>query len=354
MAASRAAAAGLARPLSAHSSLSGLPKESGQSSAAWLTRLERRHVHALSLATLVLAVASACVSVSTAIELAVLVPAVTLLGLPHGAVDYVAGQSILGRFGRWWIVLFFGGYLGLAALTVAGWLLAPLTTLLFFLLISVWHFGRGDVDDRLALGANRPWSKLGAFFEAVARGGFFLTAALYFHTSDVSAMFASLTGFPFEHIIAQARAVGPAMLMLNGALLSVVLAHHLGGWAEGSDDHGRAALEVAALVALFCLAAPLVAFVVYFCFWHSVRHGLRLAAALDPSSPAAALRAFVRRAWPTTLAASLIGVAAFWLLGASPPTDALLRIVFVGLSALTVPHVVLTWLNNRIPKKHLR
>ncbi len=283
-----------------------------------------------------------------------LVPAVALLGLPHGALDYVIGAALLRRLGRGWVVAFGAVYLGLVAVTAAAWFVAPLPSLLFFLAVSLWHFGIGDVSEGLSLGAHTRWWKVGASFEAVARGAFFLTAAVYFHTKDVTAMFAALTEISSEQLLASAQAIRPSLLMVNGAMLSVVLAHHLGGWAEGLEAHGRAALEVVALIALFCLATPLVAFVVYFCFWHSVRHGLRLAAQLDSSSPAAAFRAFVRQAWPTTLAAVTMGAAVFVFFAGTPTTDGILRVVFIGLSALTVPHVLLTWLSTRFANTHTR
>ena len=156
-------------------------------------------------------------------------------------------------------------------------------------------------------------------------------------------MFAPLVPTSMEKVHSVVMAVGPPLALVNGSVLAIVMAHHLGGWAQGFTDHGLVAFEIAALLVLFYTTPPLVAFVVYFCFWHSIRHSIRLAARLKPSSAKAGLRAFIRHAWPMTLSATAIGTGAYALLKDRASAHAIVQVVFVGLSALTLPHVVLSW-----------
>jgi Brp/Blh family beta-carotene 15,15'-monooxygenase len=318
---------------------SGLRWETG----SWVTAVEQRH--ALLAATVTVAIAAAHLfgGLPPRIELLILVAAVTLFGLPHGALDYVSGRRLLHQtFRSWWLVPFGIGYIGLAAAVVAAWMLAPLASLFGFLLVSAAHFGAGDVRRELAMGAGGRFSGAGAAFEAVGRGGLVLVPLLHFHPDAASSLFAHLVPMSAEEISATIKAVTPPLFAVSGSVLSVIMAHHLGGWAEGNAGHARVALEIGSLAAIFVLAPPLVAFGVYFCIWHSFRHSLRQAAELDPSTPHAAFRAFVRHAWPTTAAAFLIGALGYGLLGVQSSDAKLVQVLFVGLSALTAPHIALS------------
>ena len=140
------------------------------------------------------------------------------------------------------------------------------------------------------------------------------------------------------------------LFLLAGAAFAIVMAHHLGGWAGGSQGHGRVALELASLAALFCLAEPLIAFTVYFCLWHSFRHSLSQAYRLDPSGPRAAFRAFLRHAWPMSLAAVLLAFAGFLVADVEASPETVVWVVFVGLSALTAPHIMFSsWADRARP-----
>ncbi|NND29980.1 MAG: beta-carotene 15,15'-dioxygenase, Brp/Blh family [Myxococcales bacterium] len=323
---------------------SGLRWESG----SWVTDVERLHALVASVFTFGVAALHLFRGLPAGIELFILVVAVTLFGLPHGALDYLSGRSLLRRsFGSWWFLPFGIGYIGLAVVVVIAWLLAPLPTLLGFLLVSAAHFGAGDVRHELALGAGSRFSSAGAAFEAVGRGSLVLVPLLHFHPEAASSLFAYLVPMSAQQINVTITAITPPLFAVSGSVLSVIMAHHLGGWAEGNAGHARMSIEIAALAALFALAPPLVAFVVYFCFWHSFRHSLHQAAELDPSTPRAAFRAFVRHAWPTTTGAFLIGAVGYVFLGDQSADAKIIQVLFVGLSALTAPHIALSWIEAR-------
>ena len=316
--------------------------------APWVGEIERRHFAILSVTTLLIALASPLVSLTSRAELAVLVVAVCFFGLPHGALDYLSGKQLLRpRFGRMWAVPFGLAYLSLAALVVAGWAAAPVASLVFFLVIAAGHFGIGDVQPELALGSETRVAPLGAAVEAAGRGGLIFVAILHAHPDEAAHLFSYLLPASASDIQASIMALSPRLVAVNGALLTVILAHHLGGWAQGLFEHRRLAIEIVALTLLFSLAPPLIAFVTYFCFWHSFRHALWQAAQLDDTSPRRAFRAFAARAWPTTLGAILVGAVAYALVGGEAPGEAVIRVVFIGLSALTVPHILFTVLAER-------
>lgn len=315
---------------------------------AWVDGLEGRHNRWASVVTLAIASASLLGRMSVGAELALLAVPVAIVGLPHGALDYVSGRlAFERRWGaRWWLP--FGAiYLGLAALVVVSWASFPIISLLAFLIIGAAHFGFGDARAPFAVASETSLRGLGMTIESVARGGLVILVPAFVHPEDVSRLFAQLVSTSPATFEETLIALGPHFFVVHGTLLTIVLVHHLGGWAQGSVVHGRLAVEIISLTALFVLASPLVAFTVYFCLWHSFRHALHLSADLEPSGPRRAFCRFARLAWPTTLGAIALGLAGYLLSGAPSAQIGVLRVVFIGLSALTVPHIVFCGLADR-------
>jgi Brp/Blh family beta-carotene 15,15'-monooxygenase len=90
-------------------------------------------------------------------------------------------------------------------------------------------------------------------------------------------------------------------------------------------------------IAAACLT-PLIYFVVYFCMLHSVRHFSNAFASLD--YPHQGLRVATLLSVVTVFA----GVIGFIVLQGFKPElleQSILRIIFIGLAALTVPHMIL-------------
>ena len=72
---------------------------------------------------------------------------ISLLGLPHGALDHQVGRSWLEPMqGRIWPFSFGLFYLGLLGLVLVCWIQWPELLLSLFLLLSVLHFGQEDTD----------------------------------------------------------------------------------------------------------------------------------------------------------------------------------------------------------------
>ena len=95
--------------------------------------------------------------------------------------------------------------------------------------------------------------------------------------------------------------------------------------------------EFAALGAAFVVLPPLLAFAVYFCVCHSVRHLLRSGAMLSPDSARIAWWRGIRVGVP----AAMVCIAAAPLLLLHGVQGALTD-VFRLLAALTLPHMVVT------------
>jgi Brp/Blh family beta-carotene 15,15'-monooxygenase len=243
----------------------------------------------------------------------ILAPAVAVLGLPHGALDLPVAEVLWPLSTRADRARFLAAYLGLSAGVALLWWLAPGPALVTFLAYSALHFaGDWEGDGHLAQAAGG-LSAIGA--PAVT------------HTDIVTAIFALLAPSAADPVVQGLAACG-----LAGGVL--VLLCFL-------DDPRRrlpSATEHAGIWAGAALLPPLLYFVVYFCLLHSVRHFMHTLAALPDPFRAG------RMAGAVTLVTFASAAAAYWALreAASVAADtAILQAVFIGLAALTVPHMLL-------------
>jgi Brp/Blh family beta-carotene 15,15'-monooxygenase len=102
------------------------------------------------------------------------------------------------------------------------------------------------------------------------------------------------------------------------------------------------AMELLTITTGALLLQPLVFFTSYFALLHSPRHLLETAEALGINS----LKRICRATLPIVLATLVLAVFAYFLLPRIRLDARLLRIVFIGLAALTVPHMLLDMLAN--------
>jgi Brp/Blh family beta-carotene 15,15'-monooxygenase len=263
-------------------------------------------------------------------QLIVLALTVALLGLPHGAVDHLQGRDLLAaRVGAAWPAVFAGLYVGAALLVIAAWALAPPVLLAAFLALAVVHFGAEDVEqDRLLP------TRAGRLAEGLLRGAIPVAGPVLFHPSSTGQLFSLLTpGTSLETIFGVLRTAAlPATVLLSGASLLMI-------WAAWRN-RGLLAAELGALLLLVAVLPPLLAFAGYFCFWHSPRHSLSVIARLAPTDFRGGLRRFLASAIAlTSVTVALAALAWILLDGGNQPASASVQVIFVGLAALTVPHV---------------
>lgn len=239
---------------------------------------------------------------------------VVALGLPHGALDPWIAQSmrmVNGRLQRW---VFDGAYVLVCAAVIVAWVWAPVVCLAVFLLISAWHFS-GD------------WSATLHWVWQRSVGVLLLLMPIGFHTPEVAWLFAHLSG-EGGAVLAFALAL-PAWWL--AAWMAVIVV------AAVVQQQSTAALEVLALLVLAWTVPPLIYFALYFCLLHSPRHMANIFRQAPHPAHAQLLRMML---WYTLASVVGLGVLA-WLWSATPANTQLLRVVFVGLAAVTVPHMML-------------
>ena len=257
-------------------------------------------------------------------QVAVLVVGVAVVGMPHGSLDGRVAEILLRpRLGRMWGPVFGVGYLGVAGLVLLLWLVAPAVGLAGFLAVSVLHFGLGDTE-MMPAGPSRAAAVL-------VRGLMPITLPAVLHRAEVAELFGLLAG-------PAAGQVGADAAWWIG--LATVAAASF--WVLSSRPLKRAShrivSEFVALTAVLLILPPLLGFAVYFCVWHSPRHLLGWVAAHEARRVAAMATPLT----VLTLALMLIaGLLAARLDPAAAFGDTAIRVTFIALAALTVPHMLL-------------
>jgi Brp/Blh family beta-carotene 15,15'-monooxygenase len=248
-----------------------------------------------------------------ATQVLLLAPLVAVVGLPHGALDLPMAEMLWPLRGWRGKLRFMALYLVLVACVVGLWIVAPGAALIAFLAYSALHFS----DD---------WSH--AAFPLRWTGGVAtIGAPALLHHAEVTTLFAYLAPVEAATIAADGAAIAGGLA--SAGLIATVILRRL--WRE------RAVLEQAILWALAALLPPLVYFAVYFCGLHSIRH-------FDATlrSVPRARRALVTAALLSGTV-TLAGAAVLYARsgGALTLEEGGMQVIFIGLAALTVPHMLL-------------
>jgi len=239
---------------------------------------------------------------------------ILVLGVPHGALDLVFARKLHRiHTSRGWA--FFGAAYAALALAVVGvWSFAPSTFLVGFLLISAVHFS----------GDPAPGTRI---VSRVVYGGAVIFLPTLLHASAVARLFTMLAGPEASEDVTSWLALGAGPWMAALMICAAVEAYR--SWQTG--------LELLAVGLLCVFAPPLIGFAAFFCAMHSGRHILRTIVYARPMKPKVVVGTGIAP-MAIVLAGSVLG---WWLLDGRSFDTKLVQLMFVGLAALTVPHMAL-------------
>lgn len=268
-------------------------------------------------------------------QLALVAFPIALLGVMHGGLDPWVGEVVMrDHFDRSARMLFVSAYLAVMALVIVCWMLAPLTTLVGFLLISVFHFGE---QDAYAF-AGRNDSLTIAVFGAIP-----VLGPVAAHPGEVALAFEWLTGLESVSLaeILNWLAQPLVAIWLVGAGMLVARMN-----IESEPNRRFQLAGLGVLVVTMILLPPLIAFAAYFCLLHSFGHLLDMSARCRGPWREWSPGQWATRLWPATLGALALGMLGWVVLagvstGGAMSREALAQVIFCGLAALTVPHVLL-------------
>lgn len=270
-------------------------------------------------ALLLMATSAARIQPTESIVLTCVVVGVVVLGLPHGALDPFIAKRMWSQHPQFTQVRFWLLYAAIATICAAFWLIAANTALILFLLISAYHFG-SDWRDR-----GTQWSRL-------AYGTCIVTLPALAHPQTVSRIYSALGATVAPIIVTTSRVVAVLAVVLASASL----------WRQ-LRSRRQDAIELAFIVLGSLFIQPLLFFVSYFCLLHSPRHLLETARRVNLTGIVPIARGVV----PALVGALALGALLWHFLPSHQSGDKTLQIVFIGLAAITVPHMLLSEADKR-------
>lgn len=259
---------------------------------------------------------------------------ITMTGIPHGALDHVIAMETANRDkNKFTLGRFLGKYIIIILLYSAVWLLLPAVSLLFFLMISAWHFGETDIE-----GDGKDW---GLSLARITWGTFVLMVILISHAEDVKWIImrithdSSYTAFIFDWIATRSVLLLSILLTIS---LGCLFYRYSKGWYVFKPLH----IVNLCIVLLLCTALPLLpAFALYFGGWHAVRSFEFIFGFLKTSdrySTYSPLKIW-REALPMTFLAVYGLLFMIYIWNASGWRADPIPILFIFLSVITLPHL---------------
>ena len=253
---------------------------------------------------------------------------IILIGLPHGALDGAVSLclEIKKKINK---IIFLILYVLVAIIVTLLWILFPEISLILFLLISIFHFGLGDFE----------WSKgYSKYLLAYINGGiviFGISLFNYESTDNIFKFLANDTGVVWYFI-----EYGTFLLIFLIPWFVINI----------SNLSTFQILRIFIICLLVIFLPPLLSLSIYFCFIHSLNHFMRIIPALKSQmSSTKIVNLFIL----FTFASWILGYLVFnYFSGQVNQTELIYKIVFIGLAALTVPHMLLIDLYFR-PKKEI-
>ena len=261
------------------------------------------------------------------------------VGISHGALDDVKGYKVLKFYNVKNKLMFYFSYIFLASIIILIWFFFPTFTLVLFLIIAAYHFGKEDCWGVPVKSSNLNLLK---FF---LKGSLIILAPLWLSFEETVTIF-NVLGVKNEMFFSFLGVLKNNSTLLALVIMSVasnILINKKIKYLTGF------AWETFCILALYDTFNPLIAFTVYFCFLHSLRHSISLAYELNID-----IAEFIKKAWPLTVITAFFFFIGLYILTGFQKIDidsSIINVIFIGLASLTFPHILLEYLLEKNDKK---
>jgi len=263
---------------------------------------------------------------------------ILILGISHGALDDIKGKKLSRLFGYKSSFFFYLAYVLISLLIIICWLIFPNIILLLFLIVASYHFGK---EDTVFSFKRKYWIAECLYF---LKGSAVIIAPLLLQKDKTNEIFRTLNFKVFESQIFTNQFL--IILLCLSFLSSLYISNK-----KNTDLKGLMFMDFFSLIILNLFLTPILAFTLYFCFLHSIRHSITLIFELDKSFKLG-LKKFINRAIPLTFITGAIFLIAVYLLNNFYMLDeAIYKVIFIGLASLTFPHILLEYLLEKNEKK---
>ena len=258
------------------------------------------------------------------------------IGVSHGSLDHVKGKKLFNILNISKISIFYFSYILIAILVIIIWIKIPFISLMCFLLVASYHFGKEDTQ--FLMNENSYFNQLLFFL----KGLLIIAAPMFFHFDETIIIFKLLLVdneifYSTLEFIEVNKIVPIAIILSSLSGICLLL-------RKFEIKKFIIFLDYFSILVLNYYLTPLVAFTIYFCFLHSIRHSITLIYDIDKNDFKNGLKIFGQKALPLTVLTAIFCLIGLYLLNNNYDfNSSILKIIFIGLASLTFPHILLEY-----------
>ena len=268
---------------------------------------------------------------------------ILIIGVSHGSLDHIKGRKLLKIFQINNIITFYTSYFLLAVTIIILWVLLPTVVLIAFLIVASFHFGKEDTQFLID---NNSYLNQFLFF---LKGSLVILAPLYFNFNETVSIFKLLL-IENESFYQSLNVIENNNFLIFGIVLST-LSNIILFFKKFELRKFTIFFDYFSIIIINMHFSPLIAFTIYFCFLHSIRHSISLITELDQESLRNGLLVFIKKATPLTILTAIFCLIGLYFLNNNYNLDsAILKLIFIGLASLTFPHILLEYLIEKNEK----
>ena len=251
------------------------------------------------------------------------------IGISHGSLDHIKGKKLIKYLGYKSISVFYLGYIFVGVTTIIIWLMFPKFLLFLFLIIAAFHFGKEDSE----------FIDKEKKFELIyfVKGSLIITTPLFFHKGETLAIFETLNFDISNSLIVTDEIL--FMFIILSFISSIFLS-----LKKSMEIKSLILMDYLSILILNYFLNPIVAFTVYFCFLHSIRHSMSLINEINKNLKKG-LPIFIKKALPLTILTIIGYILSILILNNyNELNETIYQVIFIGLASLTFPHILLEYL----------
>jgi len=258
------------------------------------------------------------------------------IGVSHGSLDHVKGKKLFNILNISKISIFYFSYILIAILVIIIWIKIPFISLMCFLLVASYHFGKEDTQ--FLMNESSYFNQLLFFL----KGLLIIAAPMFFHFDETIIIFKLLLVdneifYSTLEFIEVNKIVPIAIILSSLSGICLLL-------RKFEIKKFIIFLDYFSILVLNYYLTPLVAFTIYFCFLHSIRHSITLIYEIDKNDFKNGLKIFSQKALPLTVLTAIFCLIGLYLLNNNYDfNSSILKIIFIGLASLTFPHILLEY-----------
>ena len=265
------------------------------------------------------------------------------IGISHGSLDNLKGRKLFEVFGINNIFIFYFSYILISLIIIILWIIIPAISLIIFLIVASHHFGKEDTQF-LIIENSYIYQLL--FF---LKGTLIIFAPMFFHFDETVSIFKLLlinneAFYEFLNFLESNKILFYCIIL--STLSSIIL------FVKNFElKKFTIFLDYFSILIVNYYFSPLVAFTIYFCFLHSVRHSISLMSELDKTNLMNGFKIFIKKAMPLTILTAIFCLIGLYLLNNTYNfNSSILKVIFIGLASLTFPHILLEYLVEKNEK----